>query len=170
MPDQPDASPADEPQADASKPDESATETALEESGSTALEQDEIEVLLNKTEAAVESLGEADNSVRDEQAPEPYVLEELTTSDESQPPLSLDLLRDVDLNLQIELGRTHMIIEDVLRLRRGSVVALDKLAGDPVDIYANGYLIARGEVLVLNENFCVRITEIVSSTANLAAH
>jgi flagellar motor switch protein FliN/FliY len=55
-----------------------------------------------------------------------------------------------------------MHLEDVLRLKQGAVVTLDKLAGDPVDIYANGRLIARGEVLVLNDNFCVRVAELVT--------
>ncbi len=74
----------------------------------------------------------------------------------------IDLLHDVDLRVKIELGRTRMLVEDVLRLGSGSVVELDKLAGDPVDVYANDRLIARGEVLVLNDNFCVRVSEIVS--------
>lgn len=77
-------------------------------------------------------------------------------------PATLELLRDVQLDLKIELGRTHMYLEDVLRLREGAVVTLDKLAGDPVDIYANGRLIARGEVLVLNDNFCVRVSELIA--------
>ena len=55
-----------------------------------------------------------------------------------------------------------MYLEDVLQLRRGSVVPLDKLAGDPVDVFVNGRLVARGEVLVLNDNFCVRIAELIS--------
>ena len=74
----------------------------------------------------------------------------------------IDLLHDVELNVKIELGRTHMLVEDVLRLAEGSVVELDKLAGDPVDVYVNERLVARGEVLVLNDNFCVRISEIVA--------
>jgi len=74
----------------------------------------------------------------------------------------LDLLGDVDLNVSIELGRTEMLVEDVLRLGEGSVVELvDKLAGDPVDVYVNNRLIARGEVLVLNDNFCIRVNEIL---------
>ncbi len=73
----------------------------------------------------------------------------------------ISLLHDVDLDVKIELGRTDMLVEDVLKLNDGSVVELDKLAGDPVDVYVNGRLVARGEVLVLNENFCVRISEIV---------
>jgi flagellar motor switch protein FliN/FliY len=71
-------------------------------------------------------------------------------------------LKDVELNVRIELGRTELLIEDVLKLREGSVVALDKLAGDPVDILVNGRLVARGEVLVLNDNFCVRVAEILA--------
>ena len=75
---------------------------------------------------------------------------------------SIELLRDVDLNVKIELGRSRMLVEDVLKLGEGSVVELDKLAGDPVDVFVNERLVARGEVLVLNDNFCVRINEIVA--------
>lgn len=79
---------------------------------------------------------------------------------------AIDLLSDVNLNVKIELGRTRMLVEDVLRLSEGAVVELDKLAGDPVDIYVNDRPIARGEVLVLNDNFCVRIHEIIQSPAD----
>ncbi len=75
---------------------------------------------------------------------------------------NLDLLDDVELDVKIELGRAEMYVEDVLRLGVGSVVELDKLAGDPVDVYVNDRLVARGEVLVLNDNFCVRVNEILS--------
>ncbi len=80
----------------------------------------------------------------------------------------ISILRDVNLHVHIELGRTHMYIEDVLRLSEGSVVELDNLAGDPVDVIVNGRLIARGEVLILSDNFCVRISEIVSGPQNVA--
>ncbi|MBK7405767.1 MAG: flagellar motor switch protein FliN [Phycisphaerales bacterium] len=76
-------------------------------------------------------------------------------------PAELDLLSDVNLQVKIELGRTRLLVEDVLKLNDGAVVELDKLAGDPVDIYVNERHVARGEVLVLNDNFCVRINEIV---------
>lgn len=81
---------------------------------------------------------------------------------------AIDLLRDVELNVKIELGRSRMRVDDVLRLGEGSVVELDKLAGDPVDVFVNNRLVARGEVLVLNDNFCVRINEIVVRTADAA--
>ena len=90
-----------------------------------------------------------------------YRLEEFAPAAPSMETATLDLIRDVELELKIELGRTHMYLEDVLKLRKGSVVPLDKLAGDPVNIYVNGRLIARGEVLVLNDNFCVRVAELI---------
>lgn len=76
-------------------------------------------------------------------------------------PEGIELLSDVDLHVKIELGRTRMLVEDVLRLGEGAVVELDKLAGDPVDVYVNERLVARGEVLVLNDNFCVRVNEVI---------
>jgi flagellar motor switch protein FliN/FliY len=75
---------------------------------------------------------------------------------------TLDQISEVDLDVKVELGRTYMYIEDVLKLRRGSVVPLDKMAGETVDIYINGRLLARGEVLIMNENFCVRIAELLA--------
>jgi flagellar motor switch protein FliN/FliY len=80
----------------------------------------------------------------------------------SPPAFPIVALQDVELDLRIELGRTELLIEEVLQLREGTVVPLDKLAGDPVDILVNGRLIARGEVLVLNDNFCVRVAEILT--------
>ena len=74
----------------------------------------------------------------------------------------VELLGDVDLHVKVELGRAEMAIEEVLRLGEGAVVELDKLAGDPVDVLVNDRLVARGEVLILNDNFCVRISEIVA--------
>ncbi len=78
----------------------------------------------------------------------------------------LELLSDVHMNVRIELGRTKMFVEDVLRLGDGAVVELDKLAGDPVDIFVNDRKVARGEVLVLNDNFCVRVSEILDLRDN----
>lgn len=79
---------------------------------------------------------------------------------------TIDLLSDVNLNVKIELGRTRLFVEDVLRLGEGAVVELDKLAGDPVDVYVNDRHVARGEVLVLNDNFCVRINEILAPVSD----
>jgi flagellar motor switch protein FliN/FliY len=96
-------------------------------------------------------------------ATKPFDLPGFTTDVGRGPtPTGIDLLRDVELNVKIELGRSRMMVEDVLKLGEGSVVELDKLAGDPVDVYVNDKLVARGEVLVLNDNFCVRVNEIVA--------
>lgn len=130
--------------------------------GSEIPEKD-IEFLLNQAERALESI----NSATGNELPQgihAFQLEELRGAPASTETATLDLIRDVELDLKIELGRTSMYLEDVLKLRRGSVVALDKLAGDPVDIYVNGRLIARGEVLVMNDNFCVRVAELISGS------
>ncbi len=78
------------------------------------------------------------------------------------PAQAVEMLGDVDLDVKVELGRCNMLVGDVLRLTPGSVVELDKLAGDPVDVYVNERLVARGEVLVVNDNFCVRVSQILS--------
>ncbi len=74
----------------------------------------------------------------------------------------LDLILDVPLRVTVELGRTRMAIRDVLDLGKGSVVELDRLAGEPVDMLVNGKLIARGEVVVIDESFGIRVTDIVN--------
>jgi len=80
---------------------------------------------------------------------------------------NLDLLLGVTLRVTVELGRTKMSIEEVLKLGPGSVVELDKLAGEPVDVLVNDRLIARGEVVVLDDRFGVRITEVVPPAQRL---
>ena len=79
----------------------------------------------------------------------------------------MNLLMDVSLQVTVELGRTKKLIKDVLELQPGSIIELDKLAGEPVDVYINTKLIAKGEVVVIDENFGVRITEIVNKTDRL---
>ena len=81
---------------------------------------------------------------------------------EGNEPNRVSMLNDVNLRVKIELGHTRMLVEEVLKLGAGSVVELEKLAGDPVDVFVNDRLIARGEVLVLNDSFCVRVCEVLS--------
>lgn len=121
----------------------------------------DVEFLLRQAEEALASV-DVDFSAEPPAGVASFRLEEFQGAPASSDNATLDLIRDVELDVKIELGRTHMYLEDVLKLRRGSVVPLDKLAGDPVDIYVNGRLIARGEVLVLNDNFCVRIAELIA--------
>jgi flagellar motor switch protein FliN/FliY len=80
---------------------------------------------------------------------------------------NLDLLMDVSLPISIELGRTSMSIQEILNLGPGSVVELNKLAGEPVDLLVNNKIVARGEVVVIDENFGIRVTSLVSPEERL---
>lgn len=82
-------------------------------------------------------------------------------------PQNLDLLLDVDLPISIELGRTSMNIQEILALGPGSVVELDKLAGEPVDLLVNNKIVAKGEVVVIDENFGIRVTNLISPEERL---
>ena len=75
---------------------------------------------------------------------------------------NFNLLLDIKLKLTVELGRAELPIKRVLELTRGSIIELDKIAGEPVELYANNKLVARGEVVVIEDNFGLRITNIVS--------
>ncbi|MEO9239589.1 MAG: flagellar motor switch protein FliN, partial [Jatrophihabitantaceae bacterium] len=94
---------------------------------------------------------------------------ELRASAAQQPPATkalfrrgLDLLRDVNMDVTAQIGSTRMTISELLALHEGAVVELDRAAGAPADLLVNGHLIARGEVVVIDENFALRITEIIS--------
>ncbi len=84
-------------------------------------------------------------------------------------PHNLNLVLDIPLEMSVELGRKRMSIRDILDLGAGSIVELDKIAGEPVDLLVNGRLVARGEVVVIEDNFGVRITEIVGGRGGAAA-
>lgn len=75
---------------------------------------------------------------------------------------NLDFILDIPLKVTVELGRTELIIKDLLQLGQGSVLELDKLAGEPLEILVNGKLVAKGEVVVVNEKFGIRLTDIIS--------
>jgi flagellar motor switch protein FliN/FliY len=123
-------------------------------------DSNDIDGRLAEAEQALASV----NSPAEEGHPPPTMFQfrDLAAAPGSDASSSWELIREVELDLKIELGRTQMVLEDVLKLCKGSVVALDRLAGDPVDVLVNGRLIARGEVLVMNDNFCVRVTELIS--------
>ena len=102
-----------------------------------------------------------------EQKGEELNFEELSDNKPAGAPRDLDFLLDIPLMVSVELGRTRMLINDLLQLGQGSVVELDKLAGEPMEIYVNNRLIARGEVVVVNEKFGVRLTDIVSPSERI---
>lgn len=149
------------PAAQSPPPSQPAKQPATSAGDDLGLAQGDIELLLQHAQDALNSVEQGGEPAPAET--QPFSLREFSGAPASTDEATLDLLRDVELDLKIELGRTHMYLEDVLRLRKGSVVPLDKLAGDPVDVYVNGRLIARGEVLVLNDNFCVRVAELIAA-------
>ena len=91
--------------------------------------------------------------------------DEIKTGDDALNKLkiqNLDFILDIPLNVSVELGRTQVVIKDLLQLGQGSVLELDKLAGEPLEVIVNGKLVARGEVVVVNEKFGIRLTDIIS--------
>ena len=87
---------------------------------------------------------------------------------ESHLPRGMEMIMDIPLDVTVELGRVRMLIRDVLELASGSIVELDRVAGEPVDLLVNGRLVAKGEVVVIEDNFGIRITEIVSQADRLS--
>ncbi|MGU3415405.1 flagellar motor switch protein FliN [Enterobacteriaceae bacterium C23F] len=95
------------------------------------------------------------------------VFQQLGGGDVSGTLQDIDLIMDIPVKLTVELGRTRMTIKELLRLTQGSVVSLDGLAGEPLDILINGYLIAQGEVVVVADKYGVRITDIITPSERM---
>ena len=107
-----------------------------------------------------------DNSKTVDETPTSEKSEQIETSDKGLSPENsavnnLRVLENIDVRLTVEVGNTEIKIRDLLRLNEGSVVELDRLAGEPLDILANGTMIAKGEVVMVGERFGIRLTEVV---------
>lgn len=100
---------------------------------------------------------------------EQIIEEGSTITQESLPPDNekLDFIMDIPVSVTAEIGRTKMPIRTLLQLNQGSIVALDRLAGEPLDVLVNGTLVAHGEVVVVNDKFGVRLTDIVSKAERI---
>ncbi len=109
------------------------------------------EPIVNVDEIRATAFEEVDNATEHAAASEP-------SNDE----LNLDVILDVPVTLSMEIGRTQINIRNLLQLNQGSVVELDRFAGEPLDILVNGTLIAHGEVVVINDKFGIRITDVIS--------
>ncbi len=88
--------------------------------------------------------------------------EETAVEAEERGERELDFILDIPLELSVELGKTKMLVNDLLQLGQGSIIELNKLAGEPLEVYINRKLIARGEVVVVNEKFGVRLTDVIT--------
>ena len=147
-----------DPQVNPTDPEVTSTDVT-DQAAEPAAAESMAEEALQNVEQAVQTLQE---ETKDDGLPASFDLPAMADSALSeQDEASLSILKDVALRVKIELGRTHMYVEDILKLNADSVIELDKAAGDPVDIFVNERLVARGEVLVLNENFCIRVSEII---------
>ncbi len=93
--------------------------------------------------------------------------DDLTADASNAPELNLDVILDVPVSLSLEVGRARIPIRNLLQLNQGSVVELERGAGDPLDVYVNGTLIAQGEVVVVNDRFGVRLTDVVSPSERI---
>jgi len=133
---------------------------AIAEDEDEGIQRGDLDYLAKKADESLRSIGAAQMTLPTEVIE--FQFPEFGGTVPSTEHATLDQISEVDLDVKVELGRTYMYLEDVLKLRRGSVVPLDKMAGETVDIYINGRLLARGEVLVMNENFCVRIAELLA--------
>jgi flagellar motor switch protein FliN/FliY len=89
-------------------------------------------------------------------------VEENVDETEEMEARELDFILDIPLELSVELGKTKMLVNDLLQLAQGSIIELNKLAGEPLEVYINRKLIARGEVVVVNEKFGVRLTDVIT--------
>jgi len=89
-------------------------------------------------------------------------LDALNAAGENPADVSLDMILDVPVTLAMEVGRTRISIRNLLQLNQGSVVELDRAAGEPLDVFVNGTLVAHGEVVVINEKFGIRLTDVIS--------
>lgn len=104
----------------------------------------------------------ADLAMWGDLAPSPAPASTSSNSD-----VNLDLILDVPVTLTLEVGRTRIPIRNLLQLNQGSVVELERMAGEPLDVYVNGTLVAQGEVVVVNERFGVRLTDVVSPSERI---
>lgn len=105
---------------------------------------------------------QANDTTNDEIITKEAIFETLSPNHAQDNKQDINLILDIPVHLSVELGRTKMAIKDLLNLTQGSVIALDGLAGEPLDILINGYLIAQGEIVVVGDNYGVRITDIIT--------
>ena len=95
------------------------------------------------------------------------IFEQFTAGQKVQIHNDIDMIMDIPVQLTVQLGRTKIAIKNLLQLAQGSVVELDGLAGEPMDVLVNGYLIAQGEVVVVNEKFGIRLTDIITPSERI---
>jgi flagellar motor switch protein FliN/FliY len=99
--------------------------------------------------------------------PKKPVFKELSATPGAAPPANLEMVMDIPVHMTVELGRTKIQIRNLLQLAQGSVIELDRLAGEPMDVLVNGCLVAQGEVVVVNDKFGIRLTDVIAPEERL---
>lgn len=128
---------------------------------------------MSASEAENQDSSQVDSTTEEQQsAAEKADFDELEQSGDSQPSdppkdVDLNVILDVDITLELEVGRTNMSVRDLLQLNQGSVVELDRLAGEPLDVLVNGTLVAHGDVVVVNNNYGIRLTDVISPSERI---
>lgn len=120
--------------------------------------------------AAMEEQGEIDGDGDDDGGAEPMALSEFGGGGQAQGTAKnpdLDVILDIPVSISMEVGATSITIRNLLQLNQGSVIELDRLAGEPLDVLVNGTLIAHGEVVVVNEKFGIRMTDVISPSERI---
>ncbi|PZP35006.1 MAG: flagellar motor switch protein FliN [Roseateles depolymerans] len=120
--------------------------------------------------ALAEAAPAASTAVAEEVAPEQVStpsFQNFSPTNSNAVPGDINMILDIPVQLTVELGRTRIPIKNILQLAQGSVVELDALAGEPMDVLVNGYLIAQGEVVVVNDKFGIRLTDIVTPSERM---
>ena len=114
-------------------------------------------------------MAESDSAIRAEsqatgsQSPQPASFPPVQNAETGGAPKNIDFILDIPMSVTVYVGSTKMAIRDLLQLAQGSVIELDKLAGEPMEVMVNNKLVARGEVVVVNEKFGIRLTDVVSA-------
>jgi flagellar motor switch protein FliN len=127
---------------------------------------EEICVSAKESNAAARSSKQGDAETPAADAPA-SVFQEFASPQKVQVHNDIDMIMDIPVQLTVQLGRTKIAIKNLLQLAQGSVVELDGLAGEPMDVLVNGYLIAQGEVVVVNEKFGIRLTDIITPSERI---
>jgi flagellar motor switch protein FliN/FliY len=127
---------------------------------------EELSMPANKTNSARITEQEATLSDAPNVSPA-QIFEQFTVTPKVEIHNDIDMIMDIPVQLTVQLGRTKIAIKNLLQLAQGSVVELDGLAGEPMDVLVNGYLIAQGEVVVVNEKFGIRLTDIITPSERI---
>ena len=113
--------------------------------------------------AESDSATRSDSQATGSQAPQPASFPSVQSTETGGSPKNIDFILDIPMSVAVYVGSTKMAIRDLLQLAQGSVIELDKLAGEPMEVMVNNKLVARGEVVVVNEKFGIRLTDVVSA-------